>query len=62
MKQEQDARRSFLKQILAGTIVAAGTVVSTNSAKAQSKKTIDQSNETLYHESEAFKRYYDSLR
>lgn len=62
MKQEKEARRSFLKHVLAGSVVAAGTVVSAKSAKARSAKVIDQSKETLYTESEAFKSYYQSLR
>lgn len=62
MKQKKEERRSFLKHLLAGSAIAAGTAVSAKTAKAQSIKIIDQSRETLYTESEAFKRYYQSLR
>ncbi len=61
MKQDKGERRSFLKHMLAGSAVAAGAVVSSKSAKAQSKAT-QKNKETLYQETEAFKRYYESLR
>lgn len=62
MKKEQDTRRSFLKHILAGTAVVAGSVAAMRPAKA--KTVVPQKNEdnVLYHESKEFKRYYDSLQ
>lgn len=64
MKQEKDKRRSFLKHILAGSVVAAGAAAAVKPAKAAAKKGAvpDCSNEILYHESEDFKKYYKSLR
>lgn len=63
MKNPQnDKRRSFLKYVLAGTV--AGTAAAANGRKAQGKHaaTANHLQETLYHETEAFKNYYKSLR
>ncbi|MGB3209711.1 MAG: twin-arginine translocation signal domain-containing protein [Desulforhopalus sp.] len=62
MKKEEDKRRSFLKHILAGTAAVIGTAAIVKPAKAQSGATIKHSDETLYHESESFKKYYKTLR
>lgn len=65
MKQEEDKRRSFLKHILAGTVAVIGTAASVKPAPAKSASPAGWSGrsvETLYHESENFKRYYKSLR
>jgi hypothetical protein len=62
MKQEEDKRRSFLKHILAGTAAVIGTAAIVRPAQAKSVSPVGQTNETLYHESENFKRYYKSLR
>ena len=62
MKKEEDRRRSFLKHILAGTAVIAGAAAVAKPVKAQSALMVDPSKETLYHESESFKKYYKTLR
>lgn len=62
MKKEEDKRRSFLKHILAGTAAVIGTAAIIRPAKTKSAGTIKLSNETLYHESESFKKYYKNLR
>jgi hypothetical protein len=68
MKTEEDKRRSFLKHILAGTAAVMGTAAmirpakSKSKAKSKSATTINLSNETLYYESESFKKYYKNLR
>ncbi len=62
MKKEQDARRSFLKHILAGSAVVAGTVSAVRPVKARSGPKCKSENEVLYHESEEFKRYYKTLK
>jgi len=62
MEKEQKERRSFLKHILAGSAVLAGTASAVKPARAGTSQTIDQSDEILYHESESFKKYYKSLR
>lgn len=63
MKQQEEKRRSFLKHILAGTVTVIGTAAIVGPAKAKSAPpSVGQRNETLYHESENFKRYYKSLR
>jgi len=61
MKKEQDKRRSFLKHILAGTAVVMGTAAAIKPAKAKSASVRKNSDEVLYHESESFKKYYESL-
>lgn len=64
MKDQNNKRRSFLKHLLAGTAAVAGTAALCRPAKA----TAGQGNlkregtETLYRESEHFKKYYRSLR
>ena len=62
MKQEQDKRRSFLKHILAGTAAVIGTAAIVRPAQAQSVPPAGRSDETLYHESENFRKYYKNLR
>jgi hypothetical protein len=62
MKQNDDKRRSFLKQIFAGTAVVAGSALVGKKAKAQETGTVDRPDEVLYKKTEAFKKYYDSLR
>ncbi len=62
MKQEKEGRRSFLKNILAGSAVAAGVVAGTKPAQAKTALTETQSDEVLYHETDAFKKYYKTLR
>lgn len=62
MKKEEDKRRSFLKHILAGTAAVVGTAALVKPAKAKATLTAQSSNETLYYESENFKKYYKTLR
>jgi hypothetical protein len=62
MKQEEDQRRFFLKHILAGTAVVAGTAAMAGSASAKPAPPVGRSVETLYHESENFRKYYKNLR
>lgn len=62
MKKEEGKRRSFLKHILAGTAAVVGTAAIVRPAKATSDPTVIRSDETLYHESESFKKYYKTLR
>jgi hypothetical protein len=62
MKKDEDKRRSFLKHILAGTAAVIGTAAIVRPAKAKSESTVNHPDETLYHESENFVKYYKSLR
>ncbi len=62
MQQNDDSRRSFLKQALAGTALVAGSTLAGKKAKAQKQSDTLRSNETLYTETEAFRKYYESLR
>ena len=62
MKKEEDKRRSFLKHILAGTAAVVGTAAIVRPAKAKSARVVDRPDETLYHESESFTKYYKTLR
>lgn len=60
MKKIEDNRRSFLKHVLVvTTVVAAGPVTLVRPANALPSK---GTGETLYRESEDFKKYYKSLR
>lgn len=60
-KKEEDNRRSFLKHMLAGTAVVVGTAAIVKPAKAKPASTVQGAGETLYHESESFKKYYKTL-
>jgi len=62
MKKEEEKRRSFLKHILAGTAAVVGTAAIVKPAKAQPVSAVNPSGETLYHESESFKKYYKTLK
>ena len=62
MENEKKERRSFLKHILAGSAALAGAATAVKPARAGTHKEIQGSDEILYHESEAFKKYYNSLR
>jgi hypothetical protein len=62
MPHNKDSRRSFLKQILAGTAVVASATLSGKKAKAGKQLQADQPTETLYKETDNFKKYYQSLR
>jgi len=62
-KKEEDSRRSFLKHALAGTSALAGIAAIVRPAKAvKSAPMLNRLDETLYHESESFKKYYKTLR
>ncbi len=62
MKQNDDKRRSFLKQIFAGTAVVAGSALVGKKAAARETEKAKHSDEVLYKKTDAFKKYYDSLR
>ncbi len=62
MKKEKDERRSFLKQIIIGTGAVIGTAAIAKPAKSQPEQLINDSDETLYHNSDNFKKYYKTLR
>lgn len=62
MQNEKKERRSFLKHILVGSAVLAGSAAAIKPARAGTRKQSSETDEVLYHESEAFKKYYDSLR
>ncbi len=59
MKNKGIDRRAFLKGLtLVGTISALGA----GAKKAQAKTKREIPNQTLYRETEEFKKYYESLR
>lgn len=63
MNNESDGkRRSFLKQLLAGTATVVGAAALVKPAKAGPVKMTPDTGETLYRESEEFKKYYKSIR
>ncbi len=62
MEKDQDKRRSFLKHFLAGAAVVAGSMAAIKPAKAKQMGTSKKNDDVLYHESESFKKYYDSLK
>ncbi|HKJ65178.1 MAG TPA: twin-arginine translocation signal domain-containing protein [Desulfopila sp.] len=63
MEKDQDKRRSFLKHILAGAAVVAGSVAAIKPARARKTAAVTHDgDETCYQESENFKKYYDSLK
>lgn len=61
MKKEEDKRRFFLKHILAGSAVMVGVAAIIKPIQAKSGQTASLSSETLYRESEDFKKYYNTL-
>ncbi len=63
MKKQGDGnRRSFLKHMLAGTAAVVGTAAVIKPAKARPVNVSAGTDETLYRETEAFKKYYKSIR
>jgi hypothetical protein len=62
MKKKDDTRRSFLKHVLAGSAVVAGTALTSKNAKARQVEAEQRPDEVLYRESEEFKKYYESLQ
>ncbi|WP_163340308.1 Tat pathway signal protein [Desulfopila sp. IMCC35008] len=62
MEQEKDKRRSFLKHILAGSVVVAGAAAAVKPAQAREGKMPKGADDILYYESEDFKKYYKSLK
>jgi hypothetical protein len=62
MKQNDDKRRSFLKQIFAGSAIVAGSALVGKKAKAREITEEKRPDEVLYRKTDAFKKYYDSLR
>jgi hypothetical protein len=62
MKENDDKRRSFLKQIFAGSAIVAGSALASKKAQAREAKAGKRPDEVLYRKSDAFQKYYDSLR
>lgn len=62
MEREGDDRRLFLKHIVAGTAAVVGAAAMIKPATAKALPAACRPPESLYHESEAFKKYYKSLR
>ncbi len=61
MKSADSNRRSFLKTLFAGAVT---TAVVRGAKEASAGQTLNRQGieETLYRETEAFKKYYESLR
>ena len=62
MQQKDDNRRSFLKQLLAGSAIVAGSTLIGKKAPAKEQIEGKRPDEILYRKSESFKKYYESLR
>lgn len=62
MKETDNNRRSFLKQLAAGSAVAAGATLAGKKVSARETDQKKRPDEILYHKTDDFKKYYDSLR
>ena len=62
MKEDKDKRRSFLKHVLAGAAVVVGSAAAIKPVKAKTMAQPKDCDDILYHESESFKKYYESLK
>lgn len=62
MKTDEGSRRSFLKNILAGSAVAATAAVGVKNVKANEETAKKQTDDVLYRETDDFKKYYETLR
>jgi hypothetical protein len=62
MRETDNKRRSFLKQLLAGSAVAAGSALVGKKVSARETKPNKRPDEILYRKTDDFKKYYDSLR
>ena len=61
-KKQVNRRRSFIKGMLAGSAVLAGVFSSARKTCAADRVKPAREDEILYEETNAFKRYYKSLR
>ncbi len=62
MKEKDDKRRSFLKQIFAGSAIVAGSALVGRQVQARETMKNNRPEEVLYKKSADFQKYYDSLR
>jgi len=62
MKENDDKRRSFLKQLFAGSAIVAGSALVGKKVQAHETKEGTRPEEVLYKKSDDFQKYYDSLR
>jgi hypothetical protein len=63
MNNKEDNRRTFLKSLLAGSAAVVGTATAAGPSRAavEKKRPAPAGRETLYRETDEFKRYYQSL-
>ena len=62
MKENGEKRRSFLKQLVAGSAIVAGSALVSKKVQARETAKRKRPEEILYTKSDAFQKYYDSLR
>lgn len=62
MQHKDESRRSFLKHVLAGSAIVAGTALTGKQAEARGQREVNRPQEILYRETKDFKKYYESLR
>lgn len=62
MDRQDEKRRNYLKWLVAGTAVATGAALSAGSTAKSATREEKRPGEQLYRETEAFRKYYESLR
>ncbi len=62
MKHEDGRRRSFLKQLVVASAVVAGSTLPGKKLQAKETRPGNRPDEVLYKRTDAFRKYYDSLR
>lgn len=62
MKHEDGRRRSFLKQLVVASAVVAGSALPGKKLQAKETGPGNHPDEVLYKKTDAFQKYYDSLR
>lgn len=62
MDENDQKRRSFLKQVVTGSAIIAGSALVSKKAEARKTEESKRPDEVLYRKSDSFTKYYDSLR
>lgn len=62
MTHEDGKRRSFLKQLVVASAMVAGSTLPSKKVHAGETRAANHPDEVLYKNTDAFQKYYDSLR